>query len=748
MNGALGPNIVIVTIVVSQILLPAASAAPDEPFGRLPTGETAVVGPFSFEIGPYELTRLPIEVQRDYGTTIVTCPMTDTFGVAMYRAADGTIHNHPVAQARCAAYMLRNYWLTDDPLYLERAIANGERLLATAEMHGDAMFFPYSFNYSTGRSFFSAPWYSAMAQGLALSAFVRLFEWTEDAAWRQAADRVFRSFKVARMGDRPWVVDVEHNRLWLDEYPTVPLDRTFNGHNFSLFGLYDYWRITDDPEARLLTLGAMHSAYLGGVGPARVPGGISQYCFSEVCLEREIRNPAYHPTHVNQFVSMFRITGHWHFASLAEAYLGDNPRPSAGSVQLSAGPHDGYRFDSAGNGTLALSVTIPETVAAPYSRREVPGGRHQPGNGIWMYVTHGALAGHWVRESSRAMPLGFTDDLYFYRHRSVRTEAGTYVGSTYDASGASTGLVSATTSAATWTYTHYSRINGRPSVLLTSGPLDGSWLALDARTLRDSTSMSDIDASIFRSDIIWLTTKGITRGCGTHAFCPMAVVTREQMASFLVRALRLPATNRDFFGDDGGQPHESDTNRLAAAGITAGCGPGRFCPRAPVTREQMASFLVRAIDLPATSTDFFGDDRGSPHEDDINRLAAAGVTGGCDTDRFCPRDDVSRGQMAAFLHRGMSRAATFGVTGGEPVDPGADVPSPSIEPSPTPSAASSPSESDPAPTSEPAPEPTIGPATPEPEPTTEPPTSGTPTPTSEPTRMPMTTPTPGASGEP
>lgn len=425
-----------------------------------------------------------------------------------------------------------------------------------------------------------------------------------------------------------------------------------------------------------------------------------------MCLDARIRNPAYHPTHVNQFVSMFRMTGHWDFASLAEAYLGDNPRPSAGSVQLSAGPPDGYRFDASGNGTRALSVDLPETVTAPYSRRDVPGGRYQPGNGIWIYVTHGTLTGHWVREASRAIPLGFTDALDFYRDRTVRVEAGMYAGSTYDASGGVIATVSATTSAATWTYRHYSRINAMPSALLTSGPLAGSWLALDARTLRDSTSMTDIDASIFRSDIIWLTTKGITRGCSTYAYCPSATVTREQMAASWFAPSRLPAASRDFFGDDNGRPHESGINRLALEGVTGGCGPGRFCPTWPVTREQMASFLSGALDLPATTTDFFAGDRGSIHEPDINRLPAADITGRCNSGRFCPAQHVSRGQMAAFLHRAMTRAmATVGSSVAGPADARSVDPSPSMTPPATPSAAPSPPDSDPISNPEATPEP-------------------------------------------
>ncbi len=126
------------------------------------------------------------------------------------------------------------------------------------------------------------------------------------------------------------------------------------------------------------------------------------------------------------------------------------------------------------------------------------------------------------------------------------------------------------------------------------------------------------------------------------------------MAAFLDRALSLPATATDFFTDDDASPFEASINRLAAAGIAAGCAAGRFCPDAPVARDQMASFLARALGLPSTSTDFFSDDNGNTHEGNINRAAAAAITSGCAPDRYCPAQDVTRGQMAAFLRRALS----------------------------------------------------------------------------------------------
>ena len=83
-------------------------------------------------------------------------------------------------------------------------------------------------------------------------------------------------------------------------------------------------------------------------------------------------------------------------------------------------------------------------------------------------------------------------------------------------------------------------------------------------------------------------------------FCPHAVVLRAQMASFIDRAIELDATTIDFFSDDDGITHEAAINRIANDGITLGCfggDPTLFCPWDPVTRAQMASFLGRALDL-------------------------------------------------------------------------------------------------------------------------------------------------------
>lgn len=177
-------------------------------------------------------------------------------------------------------------------------------------------------------------------------------------------------------------------------------------------------------------------------------------------------------------------------------------------------------------------------------------------------------------------------------------------------------------------------------------------------TVIDPPGFDDIIGNVFELDIEWLANEGITKGCNPPAntlFCPSQSVSREVMAAFLNRYLSLPAASKDYFTDDEGSIFEDDINRVAEAGITKGCGGTKFCPHDVVDRGQMAAFLVRALGLTDSGGgDLFTDDDASIFENDIDKLGTAGITKGCNppaNDEFCPNLAVDRGAMAAFLHR-------------------------------------------------------------------------------------------------
>lgn len=101
-----------------------------------------------------------------------------------------------------------------------------------------------------------------------------------------------------------------------------------------------------------------------------------------------------------------------------------------------------------------------------------------------------------------------------------------------------------------------------------------------------------------------LALEGVTAGCSINHFCPNAPITRAEAAVFLLRgehgsAYIPPAATGTVFGD---VPLGSFANawieQLAAEGITSGCGGGNYCPALMVTRAEVAVFLVKIFNLP------------------------------------------------------------------------------------------------------------------------------------------------------
>jgi hypothetical protein len=156
-----------------------------------------------------------------------------------------------------------------------------------------------------------------------------------------------------------------------------------------------------------------------------------------------------------------------------------------------------------------------------------------------------------------------------------------------------------------------------------------------------------------------LSAHGITTGCGNGNFCPEDPVTREQMAAFIIRALgqfNPPAPISQRFGDvPPSNFFYSFINEMAIRQITLGCGGGNYCPTDTVTREQMAAFIIRALGTfspPVPASQRFSDVPPSNFfYNFIDRMAVLGITLGCGPNIYCPTDPVTRGQMAAFLVR-------------------------------------------------------------------------------------------------
>lgn len=90
-------------------------------------------------------------------------------------------------------------------------------------------------------------------------------------------------------------------------------------------------------------------------------------------------------------------------------------------------------------------------------------------------------------------------------------------------------------------------------------------------------------------------------------------------------------------------------------GVTGGCSAGNYCPGNPVTRAQMAVFLLKAkfgashVPPACTGTVFTDVLCGGPFDPWIEELSSLGITGGCGGGMYCPGNTVTRAQMAVFL---------------------------------------------------------------------------------------------------
>lgn len=164
----------------------------------------------------------------------------------------------------------------------------------------------------------------------------------------------------------------------------------------------------------------------------------------------------------------------------------------------------------------------------------------------------------------------------------------------------------------------------------------------------------------FYTEISNIAFRQITLGCGGGNYCPNDNVSRAQMAAFIMRSLgefNPPTpTQQRFLDVPPSNPFYAFIDRLAVLGITLGCGGGNYCPDDIVSRGQMAAFIIRALGMfnpPTPASQTFDDvPPDNPFYAFIAQMAARGVTAGCGVTTYCPNDPVTRAAMAAFLVRG------------------------------------------------------------------------------------------------
>lgn len=193
-----------------------------------------------------------------------------------------------------------------------------------------------------------------------------------------------------------------------------------------------------------------------------------------------------------------------------------------------------------------------------------------------------------------------------------------------------------------------------------------TFAVLPAAAVDPGGTFIDDDGSVHEPAIEAIRTAGITQGCDPvgDRYCPSAPVTRAEMAAFLVRALGespLAAPTARFPDVSPGQWFYGWVERLASLGVSVGYADGTYRPDALVSRAEMAVFLVRALgetpvspisgvftDVPAIAF----------YAGHVERIHQLGITTGCATSplRYCPGGAVTRAEMASFLARAFGLA--------------------------------------------------------------------------------------------
>jgi hypothetical protein len=177
---------------------------------------------------------------------------------------------------------------------------------------------------------------------------------------------------------------------------------------------------------------------------------------------------------------------------------------------------------------------------------------------------------------------------------------------------------------------------------------------------------ADVDPSSFaRFDIRCIAGLGITTGTGPGTFAPGDGVTREQMAAFAARLLRVtgracPVAETPF-GDVAATSFAADDIAcLFGLGITTGTSPSTYSPHDSLTREQLAAFVFRLWRLaggtcPSFESAFVDVSPSSFARDAVGCLSAQGIIRGTSPTTFEPAEPVTRAQTASLLARLLRR---------------------------------------------------------------------------------------------
>ncbi|WP_148414459.1 D-glucuronyl C5-epimerase family protein [Haloferax sp. KTX1] len=266
----------------------------------------------------------------------------DVSGIEEVQTAtiDGETGQMPIRTFRAMMRLTHCYRERGADPFLSKAMSIGEAALDNATRVEGVPYFPYTMPKGGSSAEMEPPWYSGMAQGTALSAYVRLYEHTGDVRHKWIADAVAESFgRIPRATDGPWTVMVDDGYYWIEEYPADPPTHVLNGFLVGLWGLYEYWLVFDEPDWVERLLNAAITTVYDHLSEYRVPGEVSWYGLDKEAGYRG--NETYHAVHTHQIGVLYHLTGDDYFRTMERRFESDSAESNGYETPPSEWKHAG-----------------------------------------------------------------------------------------------------------------------------------------------------------------------------------------------------------------------------------------------------------------------------------------------------------------------------------------------------------------------------------------------------------------------
>ncbi|MGE8016709.1 S-layer homology domain-containing protein [Bacillus mycoides] len=161
------------------------------------------------------------------------------------------------------------------------------------------------------------------------------------------------------------------------------------------------------------------------------------------------------------------------------------------------------------------------------------------------------------------------------------------------------------------------------------------------------------------SEIAYMAQQKIMNGYGNEYFGPADNVTREQLAAFLYRILKPADSNENPYTDIKGNSFEKEITTLTKMGIFSVNQERKFNPKNTATRAEIATVLTKAFNLKAKANYEFNDMKGHWANEYVKALYTNGIANGTGNKNFSPDAKVTREQMAMFLYRAINLDPDF-----------------------------------------------------------------------------------------